>query len=94
MAVVGFGRIGEEGSVDGHLFPVSVGVRSLNSECQLKRGSETGHPSLWEHFLGEPGGDSLSGGHEGYEGRLWRWASLFIGAQLGNLEREPLLGTL
>ena len=28
MAVVGFGRIVEEGSVDGHLFPVSVGVRS------------------------------------------------------------------
>ena len=28
VAVVGFARIGEEDSVDGHLFPVSVGVRS------------------------------------------------------------------
>jgi hypothetical protein len=27
-------------------------------------------------------------------GRLWRWASLFMGAQLGNLEWAHLLGTL
>jgi hypothetical protein len=51
VAAVGFGRIGEEGSVDGHLFPVSVGVRSPETwECQLKRGSETRHPCLWELF--------------------------------------------
>jgi len=31
LAVVGFGRIGEEGSVDGHLLPVLVGVRSLET---------------------------------------------------------------
>jgi hypothetical protein len=47
---VGFGRIGEEGSVDGHLFPVLGGPFTGNSECQLKRGSEMGHPSLWELF--------------------------------------------
>jgi hypothetical protein len=28
------------------------------------------------------------------KGRLWRQASLFMGAQLGNLEWDPLLGTL
>jgi len=27
-------------------------------------------------------------------GQLWRWASLFMGAQLGNLEWDHLLGTL
>jgi len=28
------------------------------------------------------------------KGRLWGWASLFMGAQLGNLEWAHLLGTL
>jgi hypothetical protein len=40
----------EEGSVDGHLFPVLGGPFTGNSECQLKRGSEMGHPSLWELY--------------------------------------------
>jgi len=43
-----FGRTGEEGSVDGHLLRVGRGPFTGNSECQLKMGSETGHPSLWE----------------------------------------------
>jgi expansin (peptidoglycan-binding protein) len=50
VAVVGFGRIGEEGSVDVQLFPVLGGPFTGNSECQLKRGSEMGHPSIWELF--------------------------------------------
>jgi hypothetical protein len=46
-------------------------------------------------LLGEPGGEgsSFAGGPVDYE-RLWRWASLFMGAQLGNLEWARLLGTL
>jgi len=28
------------------------------------------------------------------KGRLWGWASLFMGTQLGNLEGANLLGTL
>jgi len=48
VAVVGLGSIGEEGSVDGHLLHVGRGPLTGNSECQLKRGSEMGHPSLWE----------------------------------------------
>jgi len=28
------------------------------------------------------------------KGRLWGWASLFMGAQMGNLEWARLLGTL
>jgi hypothetical protein len=28
------------------------------------------------------------------KGRLWGWVSLLMGAQLGNLEWAPLLGTL
>jgi len=49
VAVVGFGRIGEEGSVDRQLFRVGGGPFTGNSEC-LKRGSEMGHPSPWELF--------------------------------------------
>jgi len=37
-------------------------------------------------LLGGPGGGgSFARGPEGYEGRLWEWAFLFMGAQLGNL---------
>jgi hypothetical protein len=92
VAVVGFGRIGEEGTVDGHFFPVLQGPFIGNSECQLKMGSETGHPLFGSSFR-EPGGGSLSEGPEGYEGRLWRWG-ISMEAQLGNLETVPLQGTL
>jgi hypothetical protein len=50
VAVVGFGRIGEEGSVDGIFSLCWEGPFTGNSECQLKRGSEMGHPSRWELF--------------------------------------------
>jgi len=46
-------------------------------------------------LLGEPGGRApLLGSLKVMKGRLWGWASLFIGAQLGNLEWSHLLGTL
>jgi len=38
-------------------------------------------------------GGSFAKGCEGMKGRLWGWASLFMGAQLGNLEWAHLLGT-
>jgi hypothetical protein len=54
VAVVGFGRIGEEGAVDGHLFPVSVGVRSpgVSVEKGLRNGASLSMGALLE----EPGG--------------------------------------
>ena len=94
MAVVGFGRIGEDGSVDGQLFSVSVGVSSPETRSvSCKWGPKQGIP-LYGSSFGVPGGGSLSGGPEGCEGRVWRWASLFMGAQLVKLEWARLLGTL
>jgi hypothetical protein len=55
-----------------------------NSECQLKRGSETGHPLFGSSFR-EPGGGFLSEGPEGYEGRLWRWGISIYGGSV----RQP-----
>jgi len=40
------------------------------------------------------GGGSFSRALKGMKGRLWGWASLFMEAQLGNLEWAHLLGTL
>ena len=40
------------------------------------------------------GGGSLLGTLNIMKGRLWRWASLYTGAQLGNLEWTHLPGTL
>jgi len=46
-------------------------------------------------LLGEPGGRApLLGALKVMKGRLWRWASHFMGAQLGNLEWAHLPGTL
>jgi len=46
-------------------------------------------------MLGEPGGGAaLVGALKVMKGRLWGWESLFMGAQLGNLECAHLLGTL
>ena len=39
-------------------------------------------------------GAPLLGALKVMKGRLWGWASLFMGAQLGNLEWAHLLGTL
>jgi hypothetical protein len=45
--------------------------------------------------LGEPGdGAPLLGALKVMKERLWGWASLFMGAQLGNLEWGHLPGTL
>ena len=45
--------------------------------------------------LGEPrGGDPLLRALKVMKGRLWGWASLFMGAQLGNLKWAHLPGTL
>ena len=46
-------------------------------------------------LLGEPGrGGPLLGALKVTKGRLWEWASLFMGAPLGNLEWAYLPGTL
>jgi len=46
-------------------------------------------------LLGEPGGRApLLGVPKVMKGRLWGWASRFMGAQLGNLEWAYLSGTL
>jgi len=46
-------------------------------------------------LLGEPGGGApLLRALKVMKGRLWGWASLFMGAQLGNLEWAHLPGTL
>jgi len=45
-------------------------------------------------LLGEPGGRApLLGALKVMKGRLWGWASRFMGAQLGNLKWAHLLGT-
>jgi hypothetical protein len=45
--------------------------------------------------LGNPGvGAPLLGALKVMKGRLWGKASLFVGAQMGNLERTHLPGTL
>jgi len=50
-----------------------------------------GHLSLLE----EPGGGApLQSALKVMKGRLWGWASLFMGAKLGNLEWAHLPGTL
>ena len=46
-------------------------------------------------LLGEPGGRALLlGALNVMKGRLWGWASLFMGAQLGNFKWAHLPGTL
>jgi len=53
-----------------------------------------GHLPLWE-LLGEPGiGAPLLRALKVMKGRLWGWASIFMGTQLGNLEWDQLSGTL
>ena len=44
-------------------------------------------------LFGDPGGGGL-GALKVTKGRLWGWASLFMGAQVGNLEWTLLRGTL
>jgi hypothetical protein len=44
-------------------------------------------------LIGETGGGLLFRGTEGYERKALGWVSLLMGAQLGNMERTPLLGT-
>jgi len=46
-------------------------------------------------LLGEPeGGAPLLGALKVMKGGLWGWASLLMGAELGNLVWAPLPGTL
>jgi hypothetical protein len=72
--------------------PWRVCSRGNSDGC--KGALEMGHVSLWELCLGEPGGRGLFPvGPGGYERRLWGWASLTMGAQLGNLEWAHLPGT-
>jgi hypothetical protein len=66
-----------------------------NVENSLKEGSGYGASLSMGAALGEPrGGAPLLGALKVMKGRLWVRASLFMGAQLGNLERAHLPGTL
>jgi len=70
---------GEEGSGDRH-HPMGVhSPGTLRDSC--KGALETGHLSLsMEALLGEPGvGAPLLGALKVTKGRLWGWASLFMG---------------
>jgi hypothetical protein len=55
-----------------------------------RRAPEIEHLPLWEFCSGTP----LLGNLQVMKGRLWRYASLFMGAQLGNLEWGHLPRTL
>ena len=56
MAVVGFGRIGEEGPVDGHLFPVTVGSVHRKLGVSVEKVLRNGASLSMGALLGEPGG--------------------------------------
>ena len=53
-----------------------------------------GHLSLKRLTVKGLEGGPLDWGHWVMKGRLWGWASLFMGAQLGKLEWARLPGTL
>jgi hypothetical protein len=66
-----------------------------NVENLLKEGAGYGASLSVGALFEEPGGGTPSlGALKVMKGRLWRQASLVMGAQLGNLERAHLLGTL
>jgi hypothetical protein len=52
------------------------------------------HLTLWELFRRTWRKAPLLRALKVMKGRLWGWASLFMGAQLGNLEWALLPGTL
>jgi len=59
----------------------------------LKGGSGNGASLTMGALLGEPGGEApLLGALQVRKGRLWGWESLFMGAQLCNLEWAHLPG--
>jgi len=60
----------------------------------LKRALGKGHLSLKRLTAEDLEGGLLYWGPWVMRRRVWRWASLFMGAQLGKLEWAPLLGTL
>ena len=55
---------------------------SINRDC-CKGSLETGHPYLWELLGGLGGGASLLRALKAMKGRLWGWASLFMGGSVG-----------
>ena len=67
----------------------------MNFENLLKEGSGCGASLSMGAILGESEGRApLLEALKVMKERLWGRASLFMGAQLGNLEWAPLLGTL
>jgi hypothetical protein len=65
---------------------VSRGPFTRNSESLLKGGSGNGASLSMGALSGEPGeGAPLLGALKVMKGSLWGWASLLMGAQLGNL---------
>ena len=86
-----FGRIWEEGSVNGP----TRGVRYPGTLRDCCKGTlATGHLSPWERCWGTWREGSFARFPEGCEGRLWGWVFRFMGAQLGNLEWAHRPGTL
>jgi hypothetical protein len=72
-----------------------VGPSTGNFENMLTEGSDCGSSLSMGAMLGEPeGGAPLLGALKVMKGRLWGWASLFMGVQLGYLEWAHLPGTL
>ena len=70
---------------------------SINRELLeiVLKGSGKGTFLSMGALLGEPGGRAhLLGAVKVMKGRLWGWVSLFMWAQLGNLEWAHLPGTL
>jgi hypothetical protein len=64
-------------------------LREIAVRCLWKRGISLYGSSVRRTWRGAP----LLRALKIMKGRLWGWASLFMGAQLGNLEWDRLPGT-
>jgi len=81
--------------------PFSTGALLSIMRDPLIGNSEIVERGLWKRGISVYGnsvrgtwrGAPLLGALKVIKGRLWGWASLFMGAQLGNLEWVHLLGT-
>jgi len=74
-------RYGEEGSGDGHH---PMGVHSLGTLIVVRGVWKWGISLSMGALLGEPGGGApLLGALKVMKGRLWGWASLFMGFSWG-----------
>jgi hypothetical protein len=84
---------GEEGSGDGH-HPMGGSVHRELWEIVVRGLWKWGICLYGSSIRGTWRGAHLLGALKVTKGRLWGWASIFMGAQLGNLEWVHLPGTL